>query len=916
MGGPLAELFLPLRFAVRDRFAGAAKLRDLSRLVAHHAPRALEAGADPGAVQALERAAAAFDAAPPEGREEAVRGVLAALGRIEPLPPELAAAAGVRSQGPERHRPGPAEVERVEPFVAPAPEGWRTGPERRGQGGPVAQPERTAAEGRSLPATRPAFEARSGAGPSGAERSPRRAAAKRSAAPGSAARTKGPPAAFPGPEAAEAESAVPSRILVPGYVRNRLARPLTAIGGVGPRTARTLARKGIADVGQLLFHLPRGYQDRRGLVPIRDLVPGQKGLTVGEVVEATEVYLPRQRRKMLRVLLRDSTSRLVLAFFHYWPSTLKRFERGKRFFAWGEVKLFGGFKQIVHPELEEVDEAEGGDASLNMGRIVPVYRGMDEVGQGRYRALVHRALAAHLREVPEILPPALRERRRLVHVQEALAAVHFPGSEADVAALSAGASPGHRRLAYEELLLVSLALALKARGIRVEPGHAFDTSPERIERALRILPFQPTGAQLRAIEAIAADMAAPEPMNRLIQGDVGSGKTAVALVACLLAVFDGKQAALMAPTEILAEQHHRNFTRLLAGSGIEVALLAAGRGAKALAEAREAIRTGRARIAVGTHALATEGSLFSDLGLVVIDEQHRFGVEQRAELIAKGRRPDVLVMTATPIPRTLALVLHGEMTQTVIDELPPGRTPVRTKVVAAKQREKVYEFLEGELEKGRQAYVVYPLIEESERSDLEDATRGLAALRERFPSRRLGLLHGRMKAEERDAVMAAFRNHEIDLLVSTTVVEVGVDVPNASVMVIEHAERFGLSQLHQLRGRVGRGAAKSYCFLIDHAGREGRARERLATMEKTNDGFRIAEVDLELRGPGEFLGTRQAGLPELQFADLSRDARLLEEARQDAFELVRTDPTLAAWPLLLHEVQERFADRMSIARVG
>jgi len=946
VAAPFHELFFPLRFAVRDGFAGAANLRDLGKLVAHHLPRAEAAGVDPEALDALVRAAAAFDAAPPAGREAAVRGVLATLGRITALPPDLAA---VARQG--ARPPSPARVEVVEPFAADLPEAWRpfaTGAGGQGDGG---MPQGQGAPRAASTGAAGARMVQAGGAPreggvrkpdarhdSPAPRDARPAAAapeRRETAAGSSDRFRLEPPTPPTPrrKAAapqrkapvrraapapkeEPESSAPARITLPAYARGRFDQPLADFPGVGPRTAQLLAKKGIASVGHVLFSLPRGYQDRRGLATIRELVPGQKGLTLGEVVEATEVFNPRQRRKMLRVVLKDETGRLTLTFFHYWPSMRKRFEMGRRFFVWGEVKLFGGFKQIVHPELEELDDEGAESASLNMNRVVPAYRGMDEVGQGRYRALVRRVLASRLGEVPEILPGALREKRNLVHVQEALASVHFPGPEADAAALSAGASPGHRRLAYEELLLVSIGLALKARGVQVEPGHRFDTSPERIEKALALLPFTPTGAQRRAIEAIAADMAQPAPMNRLIQGDVGSGKTAVALVACLLAVFDGRQAALMAPTEILAEQHHRNFTRLLEGTGIEVALLAAGRGAKALAAGREAVASGRARIAVGTHALIAEGSLFSELGLVVIDEQHRFGVEQRAELIAKGRRPDVLVMTATPIPRTLALVLHGEMTQTVIDELPPGRTPVKTRVVAARSREKIYELLDAQLAEGRQAYVVYPLIEESERSDLEDATRGLRTLQERFPGRRLGLLHGRMKAEERDEVMARFRAHEIDLLVATTVVEVGVDVPNASVMVIEHAERFGLSQLHQLRGRVGRGAAKSYCFLVDHAGREGRARERLAIMEQTTDGFRIAQADLEIRGPGEFLGTRQAGLPELQFADLSRDARLLEEAREDAFELVRSDPTLARHPELEAEVFERFAERMSLARVG
>lgn len=709
----------------------------------------------------------------------------------------------------------------------------------------------------------------------------------------------------------------PARIALPAHASALAEAPLTSLGGLGPRLAATLAKKGVSSVAHLLYHLPRAYQDRRDVKAIRDLVPGEKGMTFGEVLGHQEVYVRRSRKKIFRVVMGDATGKLALTFFHAWPGMARRFEAGKRYFVWGEVKLFGGTKQIVHPELEEADDAES-DGSLSMGRIVPVYRGMEDFGQGRIRGLVAQALARHLQEIPEILPEALRRERDLPEIRDTIRRLHFPQVVDDPDALSQGASPWHRRLAYEELFLLSVGLALKARGVRVEPGFAFDTSAPRLQEALSRLPFAPTAAQRRVIEEIAADMAAPEPMNRLLQGDVGSGKTAVALVACLLAVANGKQAAVLAPTEILAEQHHRSFSRLLEGSGIEVALLVAGRGARTAAEARERIASGGARIAIGTHALMSSASAFESLGLVVIDEQHRFGVEQRAELIGKGRRPDVLVMTATPIPRTLALVLHGELTQSVIDELPPGRTPILTKVLPARDREKAYRLLEKELRAGRQGYVVYPLIEESEHADLEDATRGLATLQERFPGSRLALLHGRMKPEERDRVMEAFRAKEVDLLVSTTVVEVGVDVPNATVMVVENAERFGLSQLHQLRGRVGRGDAKSACLLIDHGSGEGKAGERLRTMERTNDGFAIAQADLEIRGPGEFLGTRQAGLPELAWADLARDARLLEQARSDAFTLVARDPDLSAdeHRLLLREVMERFAERMSLARVG
>jgi len=885
VSNPLAELFVPLRFVARDGFARAANLRDLGRLVEQLGARARAAGDDPERLDALIAAAHRFDAEVDAARVAAGREVLQVLGTLIPLPPELAAAATVPQSGGERGAPpprGPGGASSPRAAAAVSPRGGDPGP----------QPFRL-----TPPESKPARQTRA-------------------AATGSRKAKAGPKAADSG---GGEEGSGRSRIGVPAFAKELLGQPLEGCSGVGPQLAAAFGKKGLHTVGDVLYNLPRGYQDRRRLATIRELVPGAKGLVLVQVVDAKEIFIPRARKKMLRVTVEDPSGRMVLTFFRYWASTLKRLAPGKRFFAWGDVKLFGGQKQIAHPDLEEVEEQEGGAASLglNAGRIVPVYRGMDELGQGRIRSLARQLLDERVEVLPEILPPGLLAERGLISEPEALRSLHFPGQDADVEALLAGASPGHRRLAYVELLLLSVGLALKARGIQVEPGHRFDTSPKRIAQALEVLPFEPTGAQQRAIEAIAADMASPSPMNRLLQGDVGSGKTAVALVACLLAVQDGRQAALMAPTELLAEQHHRSFAKLLEGRGIEVALLATGRGQRELNHARRRLASGEARIAIGTHALVSEGSAFQELGLVVIDEQHRFGVEQRAELIGKGLRPDVLVMTATPIPRTLSLVLHGELTQTVIDELPPGRTPIATKVVSSKGREKVYEQIQRQLGEGRQAYVVYPLIEESEHSDLEDATRGLAALRERFPDKRLELLHGRMKSEERDRVMEAFRAGAIDLLVSTTVVEVGVDVPNASAMVVEHAERFGLSQLHQLRGRVGRGAAKSFCFLIDHGG-EGRARERLRVMEESNDGFRIAAADLEIRGPGEFLGTRQAGLPELDFADLSRDARLLEQARADAFALVRRDPDLAdpAHRLLKREVFERFATRMSLAQVG
>jgi ATP-dependent DNA helicase RecG len=455
--------------------------------------------------------------------------------------------------------------------------------------------------------------------------------------------------------------------------------------------------------------------------------------------------------------------------------------------------------------------------------------------------------------------------------------------------------------------------------MRAQTGIAFHASAEAIAQAVGRLPFTLTGAQDRALREIARDMARPEPMNRLLQGDVGSGKTAVAFAAMMLAVQSGWQAALMVPTEILAEQHAATLAGWLGGSGVDVSLVGATARGKAQRAARAAVADGRARVAVGTHALLEEDVAFEKLGLVVVDEQHRFGVMQRLALIAKGRRPDVLVLTATPIPRTLALAFYGDLDQSKIGELPPGRAPVQTKLYGDSQRKAAYDLARRELEAGRQAFVVYPLVAESAKSDLADATSGAAELARVFAGHPVGLLHGQMKAEEKREVMGRFRSGAIRVLVATTVIEVGVDVPNATVMIVEHAERFGLSQLHQLRGRVGRGAARSHCLLVAHFRRAGDdARERLRAVERTQDGFEIAREDLRIRGPGELLGTRQSGLAILEVADLYRDETILEEAREDAFGLVERDPELALseHAPAAEALRLRWAERLSLAQVG
>jgi ATP-dependent DNA helicase RecG len=720
-----------------------------------------------------------------------------------------------------------------------------------------------------------------------------------------------------------------------------LATPVLQLRGVGPAFAEKLAAKGLATTGDLLLNLPRRYEDRRTPRSVAEAPVGERSLIAGTIVKSGEA---RGRRRRFEAILRDDAGdHLVLLWFHFRGSLVSRLASGARVLVSGEVRpgYRGGGKTMTHPDVELGNEglpaalkggagfagdgpepkAEGFNDSF--GRIVPVYTEIEGVPARSYRRLVRRAVDEYLRFVPDSLPLAIQQRRKLLSLQEALREAHFPDRFAEDAARGRPAGEPRRRLAFEELFLVQLGLAMRRRGVKVEPGIAFRATPQMVEGAMKSLPWPLTGAQVRAVRAIADDMRRPEPMNRLLQGDVGSGKTAVALCAALVAVEDGYQTALMAPTEILAEQHARSLRALLRGSTVHVELVTGGLGSRERNHAARLLRSGTAQIIVGTHALAEEATAFHKLGLVVIDEQHRFGVMTRARLMSKGQRPDVLVMTATPIPRTLALTLYGDLDSSVLDELPPGRTPIATKVYKDAARGKAYEVIRKELAQGRQAYVVLPLVEESEKLvDLRAATveRDRLAVEE-FPGVPIGLVHGRQSAAERQEAMERFRRGEDRILVATTVIEVGVDVPNATVMLIEHAERFGLSQLHQLRGRVGRGAAKSFCLLL--TGTSGAeygaiARERLKVMEATTDGFRIAEADLELRGPGEFLGTRQSGLPDFAVAELARDQDILAEAREEAFALVSADPELKqpANADVREQLLHRWSGRLSLARVG
>jgi ATP-dependent DNA helicase RecG len=686
--------------------------------------------------------------------------------------------------------------------------------------------------------------------------------------------------------------------------------PLQYLKGVGPQRARLLERIGLHTVTDALDRFPRRYEDRREVVPFRKLRVGEAQPTGGTVVGVSAP--PRGRSRVpLTVLFRDQSGFFSGLWFNA-PYLAQVFKRGQRVFLYGKVVQGRGRGplQMQNPEFEIVEDDE--EASLHMGRIVPVYGLTEGLTQRPMRSLLHRIVERHAGEVADALPDALRRRRDLPPAAEAYRAIHFPDS------LDA-AEAARRRFVFEDFLLLQVGLAIRRRREATRPGHAIAPPGRLVAQLLESLPFTLTAAQRRVWEEIRADLARPTPTNRLLQGDVGSGKTVVAVMALLTAVEAGFQGVLMAPTEILAEQHFGTVQRLVEPLGVPLALLTSGQKGKGREAALAAAASGAAPLVVGTHALIQDAVLFHRLGLAVVDEQHRFGVLQRATLRAKGRHPDVLVMTATPIPRTLALTLYGDLDVSVLDELPPGRQRITTAWRSEARRREIYDFIRKELGEGRQAYVVYPLVEETEASDLKAATAMADRLaREVFPDRRVGLIHGRLPFEAKDTVMRAFKAGELDLLVATTVIEVGIDVPNASVMLIEHAERFGLAQLHQLRGRVGRGPARSYCILLASALLSDEAQRRLQAMVETQDGFRIAEADLEIRGPGEFFGTRQAGLPEFRAANLLTDARLLEEARQEALTLVERDPglRLPEHRLLREALVSRWREKLELASVG
>ncbi len=655
-----------------------------------------------------------------------------------------------------------------------------------------------------------------------------------------------------------------------------LSAPVTALKGVGEALAIKLARLGVERISDLLFHLPLRYQDRTRLTPIGLLRAGHEAVVEGEVTASDIV---KGRRRSLLIRLRDGSGILSLRFFHFSPAQQQQMRPGVTVRAFGEARAGATGLEIYHPEYR----LSGGSETPVEEYYTPIYPTTEGLHQTRLRALTQQALRL-LEQAPEtlpdVIPDALRQRFQLPGLHASLQLLHQPPPDVDLEQLAHGLHPATRRLALEELLAHQLSLREVRLRIQADGAPELPSGRSLQTRFLAQLPFTLTGAQRRVLEEIALDLARPAPMLRLVQGDVGSGKTVVAAMAALSALAGNCQAAMMAPTEILAEQHYRSFKAWFEPLGIEVAWLAGKLKGKARLDAKAAIADGRARMVVGTHALFQGDVHFQCLGLAIIDEQHRFGVHQRLALREKGEAggltPHQLIMTATPIPRTLAMSAYADLDVSVIDELPPGRTPVKTVVVSDERRPEVVERIRNACSDGRQAYWVCTLIDESEVLQCQAAEVTRDELTQALPELAVGLIHGRMKAAEKAEVMDAFKSGELDLLVATTVIEVGVDVPNASLMIIENPERLGLSQLHQLRGRVGRGSTESFCVLLYHPPLSKSSRERLGVMRETTDGFRIAEKDLEIRGPGEVLGTRQTGLAQMKIADLERDADQLE----------------------------------------
>ncbi len=694
---------------------------------------------------------------------------------------------------------------------------------------------------------------------------------------------------------------------------------LTYLKGVGPARAATLESKGLRTVEDLLAYVPFRYEDRSNLKPISQLAPGEMATVIAEVRSAKLAGFRRRNIGLFEAEFGDASGGLLMGKWFHGQHLAGRIAPGQKIALFGKVEFdsYRGDLTMLHPEIEILasDEEEGADATLHVGRIVPVYEAVGKMNARALRVLIHRLLES-MSPVEDHLPAYLRQRFKLPERWPALREVHFPAPGSDLRMLNAFRSPAHFRLILEEFFWLECGLWLKRKQAQTLAGISFALTPSVRDQIKRMLPFKPTGAQKRVLGEIAEDMSSSAPMNRLLQGDVGSGKTIVAAEASVIALENGYQVAVLAPTEILATQHLLSLRPLFAKLGYVTAGLTGSYSAREKAQVKKLIGAGLVHVAVGTHALIEKDVEFSKLGLVIIDEQHRFGVMQRLGLLQKGVHPDVLVMTATPIPRTLAMTVYGDLDVSVIDELPPGRKPIVTRQLDGDQIERVWSFARKQIDAGRQVYVVYPVVEESETSAVKAAQQMHAHLRaDVFPDLRVGLLHGRLPSAEKEGAMDDFKNGRTELLVATTVIEVGVDVPNATVMVIEQAERFGLAQLHQLRGRVGRGGEQSYCILVTGKLNDA-GRERIRTMVDSNDGFAIADMDLKLRGPGEFFGTKQSGLPSLRIADILRDGEILEVARREAQSFIEQPPSPEALRGAVAYIRDHWQRKYGLVQVG
>ena len=697
-----------------------------------------------------------------------------------------------------------------------------------------------------------------------------------------------------------------------------LSTPLTYVKGIGPARAAMLEAKGLVTIEDLLGYFPFRYEDRSNMKTIAQLAPGEMATVIVDVLSAKLSGFKRRNLGLFEARFSDASRAVLVGKWFHGGYLAKVLAEGMRLALYGKVEFdsFSGELTMLHPEFEILSgDDEDGEASLHTGRIVPIYEAVSKLTTRVLRTFTHRILGQVAPE-EDHLPPQIRQRLRYPDRATAIRETHFPPPDSDLRLLNNFRSLPQQRLIFEEFFWLECGVALKRAKARTLSGITFTINDRVREQVKAMLPFKPTEAQKRVIAEIAADMRSSHPMNRLLQGDVGSGKTIVAAEAAVIAIENGYQVAVLAPTEILASQHAGYFRQILNKLGYTTVLLTGSFSSREKSQLKKLVAEGLAKVVVGTHALLEKDVEFQRLGLAIIDEQHRFGVLQRLGLVQKGIHPDVLVMTATPIPRTLAMTLYGDLDVSVIDQLPPGRKPIKTKHYTADRIEQAYSFLRTQVDEGRQAYVVYPVIEESETQAMKAAQKMHEHLsREVFPDLDVGLMHGRLGSDEKDAVMQRFKEGHTKILVSTTVIEVGVDVPNATVMIVEQAERFGLAQLHQLRGRVGRGAAQSYCILVTEKMNDA-ARERIRTLVESTDGFYIAEMDLKLRNAGEIFGTKQSGLPSLRMADIRRDLDLLEIARREATDFVARPPSEDDLRRAVAYIRDHWQRRYGLATVG